>query len=128
MKHTQNFPQQNHFIGVLASEDITATLEDCRRYMNEAYGCKSGHATPIHVTLIPPFRLPEDYSTEDLARAIEKDVLPKGLENSKRNNTYVFIHDEDGEIVDSFVDKTGMYQDCIDDDYMDEVGEDFQEL
>ena len=48
-----------------------------------------------------------------------------GSENSKRNNTYVFIHDEDGEIVDSFVDKTGMYQDCIDDDYMDEVGEDF---
>ena len=27
MKHTQNFPQQTHFIGVLASEDITATLE-----------------------------------------------------------------------------------------------------
>lgn len=28
---------------------------------------------------MPPFKLPEDYSTEDLARAIESEVLPKGL-------------------------------------------------
>ena len=74
-----NFPQQTHFIGVILPEDITLTLEDCRRYMREAYGCKSGHATPIHVTLVPPFRLPEEYSTADLARAIENEVLPKGL-------------------------------------------------
>ena len=74
-----NFTQQTHFIGVLLPEDITLTLEDCRRYMREAYGCKSGHGTPIHVTLVPPFQLQEEYSTEDLARAIEKDVLPKGL-------------------------------------------------
>ena len=47
--------------------------------MREAYGCKSGHATPIHVTLVPPFRLSEEYSTEDIARTIEKEVLPKGL-------------------------------------------------
>ncbi|MDY5048129.1 MAG: 2'-5' RNA ligase family protein, partial [Treponema porcinum] len=74
-----NFPQQTHFIGVLLPEDITLTLEDCRRYMREAYGCKSGHATPIHVTLVPSFRLPDEYSTEDLARALESEVLPKGL-------------------------------------------------
>ena len=74
-----NFTQQTHFIGVLLPEDITLTLEDCRRYMREAYGCKSGHGTPIHVTLVPPFRLQDEYSTEDLARAIEKEVLPKGL-------------------------------------------------
>ena len=72
-----NFTQQTHFIGVLLPEDITLTLEDCRRYMREAYGCKSGHGTPIHVTLVPPFRLQDQYSTEDLARAIEKEVLPK---------------------------------------------------
>ena len=76
---SSNFPQQTHFIGVLLPEDITLTLEDCRRYMREAYGCKSGHATPIHVTLVPPFRLPEEYSTEDQARTIESEVLPKGL-------------------------------------------------
>lgn len=72
-----NFVQQTHFIGVLLPEDITLTLEDCRRYMNEAYGCKSGHGTPIHVTLVPPFRLQDNYSTADLAHAIEKEVLPK---------------------------------------------------
>ena len=74
-----SFPQQTHFIGVLLPEDITLTLEDCRRYMNKTYGCKSGHATPIHVTLVPPFRLQQDYSTADLISAIEKNVLPKGL-------------------------------------------------
>ena len=72
-------PQQTHFIGVLLPEDITLTLEDCRRYMNEVYGCKSGHGTPIHVTLVPPFRLQEEYSTADLISAIEKEVLPQGL-------------------------------------------------
>ena len=74
-----NVPQQTYFIGVLLPEDITLTLEDCRRYMNEVYGCKSGHGTPIHVTLVPPFRLQEEYSTADLISAIEKEVLSKGL-------------------------------------------------
>ena len=78
MKQT-NIPQQTHFIGVLLPEDITLTLEDCRRYMSEVYGCKSGHGTPIHVTLVPPFRLQEEYSTADLISAIEKEVLPQGL-------------------------------------------------
>ena len=69
----------NAFYWCLLPEDITLTLEDCRRYMNEVYGCKSGHGTPIHVTLVPPFRLQEEYSTADLISAIEKEVLPKGL-------------------------------------------------
>ena len=68
------FPQQTHFIGVLLPEDLTLTLEDCRRYMKEAYGCKSGYGTPIHVTLVPPFHLQEEFSTEDLAGAIESAI------------------------------------------------------
>lgn len=44
--------------------------------MNEAYGCKSGYGTPIHVTLVPPFHLPEEYKTADLVQAIQKEVLP----------------------------------------------------
>lgn len=79
MKKNSTFLEQTHFIGVVLPEDITLTLEDCRRYMREAYGCKSGHATPIHVTLVPPFRLPQEYSTKNLIRAIESEVLPKGL-------------------------------------------------
>ena len=75
-----DFIQQTHFIGVLVPEDIRATLEDCRRYMNEAYGCKSGYGTPIHVTLVPPFHLPEEFSTKDFATAIEKEVILAGSE------------------------------------------------
>ncbi|MCR5062164.1 MAG: 2'-5' RNA ligase family protein [Treponema sp.] len=75
----KNFIQQTHFIGVLLPEELTLTLEDCRRYMNEAYGCKSGYGTPVHVTLVPPFCLKEEYSTDDLVSAIEKEVLPKRL-------------------------------------------------
>ena len=47
--------------------------------MNQAYGCKSGHKTPIHVTLVPPFALQEEFSTGDLVSAIEKYVLPQNL-------------------------------------------------
>ena len=75
MKQQNNF-LQTHFIGVLLPEDITLTLEDCRRFMNQKYGCRSGHRTPIHVTLVPPFKLPEEYTTEDLIDAVEKNVLP----------------------------------------------------
>ena len=77
MKTKKNtFPQQTHFIGVLVPEDLTLTLEDCRRYMGEKYGCKSGYGTPIHVTLVPPFCAPDSHATEDIVSAIEKSVLP----------------------------------------------------
>ena len=66
---------QTHFIGVLVPDDLTHTLEDCRRYMNENFGCKSGYGTPVHVTLVPPFKLPEPYTTKDIADAIKADVL-----------------------------------------------------
>lgn len=71
-----SFPAQTHFLGVLLPEDITSTLEDCRRYMNNNYGCRSGYGTPVHITLVPPFLLPDEYSTADLVRAIQEDVLP----------------------------------------------------
>lgn len=73
------FSQQTHFIGVLLPDDLTGTLEDCRRYMNKAYGCKSGHGTPIHVTLVPPFSLQEQCSTKDLVIAIERGTAGAGL-------------------------------------------------
>lgn len=74
--YRNNFPQQTHFIGVLLPDDITETLENCRHYMNETFGCKSGHGTPIHITLVPPFRLSQGYTTADLARTIQDEVLP----------------------------------------------------
>ena len=39
-----------------------------------------------------------------------------GSKNSGYKGTTVFLQDEDGEIVDSFVDKSGMYDDMLDDE------------
>ena len=78
-KQTMNnnfFLRQTHFLGVSVPDDITRTLEECRRYMNRVFGCKSGHKTPIHITLVPPFCLPESYTTDDLIIAIQNEVLP----------------------------------------------------
>ena len=61
---------QTHFVGVLASEDLADTLAGCRRWMGEAFGCRSGFATPMHVTLIPPFALRDPEVAEALAQAI----------------------------------------------------------
>lgn len=74
-----HFIQQTHFIGVLLPEDLEETLENCRNYMNRTYGCKSGHGTPVHITLIPPFCLQKEFSTEDLKDGIEKSILNRQL-------------------------------------------------
>lgn len=65
-------PAQTHFVGILASEGLSETLMRCRHWMGEVYGCRSGFATPIHVTLIPPFALREPGEIDALARAIEQ--------------------------------------------------------
>ncbi len=57
---------QTHFVGVTVSGPLAETVAACRRWMHERYGCKSGHQTPPHVTLIPPFALPEDVPVGDL--------------------------------------------------------------
>ena len=71
--HSMNF-QQTHFVGVLVPTDIEAILEDCRRHMHQRYGCRSGHGTPVHVTLVPPFLLPGSLSTRSLVQAIQSAI------------------------------------------------------
>ncbi len=39
-----------------------------------------------------------------------------GSKTPRHKGTTVFLEDEDGEIVDSFVDKSGMYDDMLDDE------------
>ena len=39
-----------------------------------------------------------------------------GSKSSRYKGNYVFLEDEDGEIVDSFVDKSGMHDDMLDDE------------
>lgn len=68
------FTQQTHFVGVLVNEELTETLEECRAFMNQKYGCKSGHGTPVHITLIPPFALDDRYTTFQLVETIRYAV------------------------------------------------------
>ena len=71
------FPEQTHFIGVLLPDDLTQQLLKCREYMNHKYGCRSGFGTPIHVTLVPPFKLPSPCTTSDIAAALAQMVAEK---------------------------------------------------
>lgn len=80
-------PRQTHFIGVLLPDDLTCVVEECRRYMNRTYGCRSGHATPVHVTLVPPFALPRDYTTEDVVEALLRGV-PQDFSFSARTENF----------------------------------------
>lgn len=66
-----DLPSQTHFIGVPVSGDLARFLAACRSWMGERFGCKSGFATPFHVTLVPPFRLVDDESIQAMAGALE---------------------------------------------------------
>ena len=71
------FPEQTHFIGFLLPQELTLRLEGYRKYMNQKYGCKSGFGTPIHVTLVPPFRLDDKLATADIASALAQMASDK---------------------------------------------------
>ena len=72
----QNFVLQTHFFGVLLPDELDSEIEESRRYMNGAFGCKSGHRTPLHVTLVPPFHLSDEFSTADIVSALESRIAP----------------------------------------------------
>ena len=65
------------FIGVVLPQELTQRLEGYRRYMNQQYGCRSGHGTPIHVTLVPPFQPDDNCTAADLASAVTQMVTDK---------------------------------------------------
>ena len=59
---------KTHFIGVLPSPEIREHLERDREWVRRRYGCISGHSTPVHITLLPPFH--STLSTQDLRDAL----------------------------------------------------------
>ena len=71
------FPEQTHFVGVLLPYDLTQRLQGYRDYMNQEYGCRSGFGTPIHVTLVPPFKLADKLTTNDIAEALAQMIVEK---------------------------------------------------
>ncbi len=66
----RNFTEQTHFIGAVLPDVLVEKITAFRRYTHDRYGCRSGHSTPPHITLVPPFVIEDGYSTDDLARAI----------------------------------------------------------
>lgn len=46
-----------HFVGVLVPERISDVVENCRAWMGEYFGCKSGYRTAPHITLVAPFSI-----------------------------------------------------------------------
>ena len=71
------YPEQTHFIGVLLPYELTQRLQGYRDYMSRQYGCKSGFGTPIHITLVPPFKLIDKLTTNDLAEALAQMAVDK---------------------------------------------------
>ncbi|WP_432916601.1 2'-5' RNA ligase family protein [Treponema socranskii] len=62
--------RQTHFIGVLVPENLLVPLEACRAWMRARFGCKSGQGTPLHITLVPPFYLDENFSERNLLKTL----------------------------------------------------------
>ncbi len=85
---------QSHFIGIMLRGSLVEKLEECRAYMKRVYGCKSGHRTPMHVTLVPPFSLQEGASTRDLFDALSaRFESPKNkgvVENVSRKGSGIY--------------------------------------
>ena len=101
-------PRHTHFIGIELPSALAESVEDCRSWMEGSYGCRSGHGTPPHITLLPPFALPPGYGDGDVAdccaaavrQAAEKGLLPLAVRvegfGSFSERT-LFAHVVDGE-------------------------------
>ena len=62
--------RQTHFIGITIPDRLCAPFEACRAWMRAHFVCKSGHGTPLHITLVPPFYLDENFSERTLFEAL----------------------------------------------------------
>lgn len=74
MKTINQITEQTHFIGIIVPEFLADLLQQCRVWMQNQYGCRSGYGTPIHITLIPPFHLPDTYTDSDVKKAIHAAI------------------------------------------------------
>lgn len=96
-------------MGISLPSDLEDVIEGCRSWMEGAYGCKSGHGTPPHITLLAPFALPPEYTEPDLltccAEAVkassEKGLLPllvsvDGFGSFAERTLFAHVVDSDG--------------------------------
>ena len=101
--------RHTHFVGISLPSDLEASIEDCRAWMEGAYGCRSGHGTPPHITLLAPFALSPEYTEQDLfaccsdavKEATEKGLLPlpvsvDGFGSFSERTLFAHVLDGDG--------------------------------
>ncbi|AEW03574.1 2'-5' RNA ligase [Niastella koreensis] len=53
-----------HFIAIVAPEEINQQVLQWKHYMKKHFQCKVALKSPAHITLIPPFELPDSLQTE----------------------------------------------------------------
>lgn len=78
----QKFSEQTHFIGVIVPESVEDTIKQCRAWMQSKYSCHSGYGTPVHITLVPPFHLPDEFDDPQVKTSVcaaAADCLKKKL-------------------------------------------------
>lgn len=59
-----------HFVGVLVPERLADIVVDCRSWMTEYFGCRSGYRTAPHITLVAPFAAADPDSGVELKSAL----------------------------------------------------------
>ncbi|MBR1937560.1 MAG: 2'-5' RNA ligase family protein [Spirochaetales bacterium] len=65
------FLTQTHFIGYPLPKDLEDTITVLRQYTASRYNCHSGHSTLPHITIIPPFTLSDEFTTDDILKRLE---------------------------------------------------------
>ena len=78
------FFRHTHFIGAPVPLELEDVVNECRDWMASNFGCKSGHGTPPHITLLAPFSLPSEFSESDVfetagaafSECVQKNVIP----------------------------------------------------
>ena len=109
MRQPKAGPRHTHFIGIELPPALAETVEDCRSWMEGAYGCRSGHGTPPHITLLPPFALPPGYGDGDVAgccaealrQAAQKGIVPlpvrvEGFGSFSERTLFAHVADGEG--------------------------------
>ena len=61
-----------HFIGVLVPLSLEETVQNCRAWMGERYGCRSGYRTTPHITLVSPFAALDDMDDQLLGELLSR--------------------------------------------------------
>lgn len=64
-----------HFIAILAPDDINRQVLEWKNYMLQQFNCKVALKSPAHITLIPPFHLPD--TDHDAMASVLNQLAPE---------------------------------------------------